>query len=165
MLFLPLYLIFGVVWRFSVLAGHPINESKNRKWRLGFLVAFLVFSFIGIVVGIAGMGSARHFREVHGVSIYLLLQKDSADNGLGLRPVESLVPISYCRCLNRPFTYHYPASTTCVVRRHQRPDQSRQITAAPLLDQWYPHPSYPPIWTTGLRPGIFAPPLDLIVSR
>lgn len=66
--FLPLYLILGVVWRFSVIAGHPVNEAKNRKWRMGFLITFGVLGVSGISLGIAGMGNASHFRDIHGVS-------------------------------------------------------------------------------------------------
>lgn len=65
--FLPLYLIFGVVWRFSVLAGHPVDETKNRKWRMGFLVTFFVLGVAGVILGMVGMGSAAHFRDTHSV--------------------------------------------------------------------------------------------------
>lgn len=69
--FLPVYLILGVAWRFSVLTGFPVNETKNKKWRLGFLVAFAVPAFSGIVLGMVGMGNAKHFRDTHGVSFCL----------------------------------------------------------------------------------------------
>ncbi|KAH7343120.1 hypothetical protein BKA66DRAFT_543869 [Pyrenochaeta sp. MPI-SDFR-AT-0127] len=65
--FLPLYLILGVVWRFSVLAGYPVDEAKNRKWRMGFLMTFGVLGVSGIILGIVGMGNARHFRDFHGI--------------------------------------------------------------------------------------------------
>lgn len=68
LLFLPLYLILGVVWRFSVLIGYPVGEMKNRKWRMGFLAMFAVFGTTGIILGIVGMGNTGHFRDVHGVS-------------------------------------------------------------------------------------------------
>ena len=68
LIFLPLYVIFGVAWRFSVIAGHPIDEAKNRKWRMGFLAAFAVFGVVGIILGIVGMGNASHFKNLHGVS-------------------------------------------------------------------------------------------------
>ncbi|KAL6708012.1 hypothetical protein ACN47E_003446 [Coniothyrium glycines] len=67
MILLPLYLIFGVAWRISVLTGHPVDEAKNRKWRMGFLIAFSIFALAGIILGIVGMGSARHFRDTHGI--------------------------------------------------------------------------------------------------
>ncbi|KAH7084117.1 hypothetical protein FB567DRAFT_75732 [Paraphoma chrysanthemicola] len=67
LVFLPLYLILGAAWRFSVLAGHPVNEAKNRKWRMGFLITFAILGVSGIVLGIVGMGSARHFRDQHGI--------------------------------------------------------------------------------------------------
>jgi hypothetical protein len=66
--FLPLYLVLGVVWRFSVLTGFPLDEVKNRKWRMGFLLTFAVLGIAGIILGIVGMGSAGHFRDTHGVS-------------------------------------------------------------------------------------------------
>jgi hypothetical protein len=66
--FLPLYLVLGVVWRFSVLTGFPVDEAKNRKWRMGFLITFATLSFVGIILGIVGMGSASHFRDAHSVS-------------------------------------------------------------------------------------------------
>ncbi|CAN9418360.1 unnamed protein product [Alternaria alternata] len=65
--FLPLYLVLGVVWRFSVLTGYPVDEAKNRKWRMGFLITFAVLGVVGIILGIAGMGSASHFRDTHGI--------------------------------------------------------------------------------------------------
>lgn len=68
LLTLPLYLILGVVWRLSVLAGYPVNEVKNKKWRLGLLVTFGISAVIGIVLGMVGMGNSRHFRDGHGVS-------------------------------------------------------------------------------------------------
>lgn len=68
LLTLPLYLIFGVVWRLSVLAGHPVDEVKNKKWRMGLLITFGVSAVIGIVLGMVGMGNSRHFRDAHGVS-------------------------------------------------------------------------------------------------
>ncbi|KAH7071834.1 hypothetical protein BKA63DRAFT_418271 [Paraphoma chrysanthemicola] len=67
LIFLPLYLILGAAWRFSVLAGHPVDEAKNRKWRLGFLITFAILGVSGIVLGIVGMGNARHFRDQHGI--------------------------------------------------------------------------------------------------
>ncbi|KAF1836476.1 hypothetical protein BDW02DRAFT_238432 [Decorospora gaudefroyi] len=67
LIFLPLYLVLGVVSRFSVLVGFPINESKNKKWRMGFLLVFAIFGIAGIVLGIIGMGSASHFRDTHGI--------------------------------------------------------------------------------------------------
>ncbi|KAF2034210.1 hypothetical protein EK21DRAFT_108249 [Setomelanomma holmii] len=67
LVFLPLYLIFGAAWRFCVLAGHPVNEIKNRKWRMGFLITFAILGISGIVLGMVGMGKARHFRDQHGI--------------------------------------------------------------------------------------------------
>lgn len=69
LLTLPLYLILGVVWRLSILAGYPVNESKNKKWRLGLLITFGISAVIGSVLGIVGMGSSRHFRDAHGVRL------------------------------------------------------------------------------------------------
>ena len=66
--FLPLYLVLGVVWRFSVLTGYPVDEVKNRKWRMGFLITFGILGIVGIILGIAGMGNASHFRDAHSVS-------------------------------------------------------------------------------------------------
>lgn len=68
LLTLPLYLILGVVWRLSVLSGYPINEAKNKKWRMGLLITFGISGLIGIVLGMVGMGNSRHFRDAHGVS-------------------------------------------------------------------------------------------------
>ena len=68
LVFLPLYVIYGVAWRVSVLAGHPVDEVKNKKWRMGFLISFAVFGTTGIILGIVSMGNARHFNDVHGVS-------------------------------------------------------------------------------------------------
>ena len=65
--FLPLYLVLGVVWRFSVLTGFPVDEAKNRKWRMGLLITFAILGITGIVLGMVGMGSARHFRDTHGI--------------------------------------------------------------------------------------------------
>ncbi|KAF1926890.1 uncharacterized protein M421DRAFT_394471 [Didymella exigua CBS 183.55] len=67
LLTLPLYLILGVVWRLSVLAGYPVNEVKNKKWRMGLLITFGVSAVIGIIFGMIGMGNSRHFRDGHGV--------------------------------------------------------------------------------------------------
>jgi hypothetical protein len=67
LLALPLYLILGVVWRLSVLAGYPVNETKNKKWRMGLLVTFGVSAVIGFAFGMVGMGNSRHFRDAHGV--------------------------------------------------------------------------------------------------
>ncbi|KAF3041895.1 hypothetical protein E8E12_005491 [Didymella heteroderae] len=67
LLTLPLYLILGVVWRLSVLAGYPVNEDKNKKWRMGLLITFGVSAVIGIALGMAGLGDSRHFRDGHGV--------------------------------------------------------------------------------------------------
>ncbi|KAJ4983546.1 hypothetical protein SVAN01_10962 [Stagonosporopsis vannaccii] len=67
LLTLPLYLILGVVWRLSTLAGYPVNEVKNKRWRLGLLITFGTSAVIGIVLGIAGMGNSRHFRDAHGI--------------------------------------------------------------------------------------------------
>ena len=77
LLTLPLYLILGVVWRLSVLAGYPVNEVKNKKWRLGLLVTFGVSAIIGIALGMVGMGNSRHFRDGHGViaPCHLLMSK------------------------------------------------------------------------------------------
>ena len=65
---LPLYLILGVVWRLSVLSGYPVNEVKNKKWRLGLLITFGITALVGIILGIVGMGNSGHFRDAHGVS-------------------------------------------------------------------------------------------------
>ncbi|KAI4694137.1 uncharacterized protein J4E84_002718 [Alternaria hordeiaustralica] len=65
--FLPLYLVLGVVWRFSVLTGFPVDEAKNRKWRMGFLITFAILGITGIILGMVGMGSSRHFRDTHGI--------------------------------------------------------------------------------------------------
>jgi hypothetical protein len=65
--FLPLYLVLGVIWRFSVLAGYPVDEAKNKKWRMGFLLTFAILGIGGIVLGMLGMGNATHFRDTHGV--------------------------------------------------------------------------------------------------
>ncbi|KAJ8112280.1 hypothetical protein OPT61_g5317 [Boeremia exigua] len=67
LLTLPLYLILGVVWRLSILAGFPVNEAKNKKWRFGLLITFGISALIGIILGIAGMGNSRHFRDAHGI--------------------------------------------------------------------------------------------------
>jgi hypothetical protein len=71
--FLPLYLVLGVVWRFSALAGYPVDEAKNKKWRMGFLITFAILGIAGIVLGIVGIGNASHFRDTHGVSSSSLL--------------------------------------------------------------------------------------------
>ncbi|KAF2623265.1 hypothetical protein BU25DRAFT_462164 [Macroventuria anomochaeta] len=67
LLTLPLYLVLGVVWRLSVLAGYPVNEAKNKRWRLGLLITFGMSAVIGIAIGMVGMGDSRHFRDGHGV--------------------------------------------------------------------------------------------------
>ncbi|RMZ70059.1 kinase isozyme mitochondrial precursor [Pyrenophora seminiperda CCB06] len=67
LLLLPLYLTWGAAWRFSVIAGYPINEAKNLKWRMWFLVLFAVFSFVGIIFGIVGIGNSGHFRDTHSI--------------------------------------------------------------------------------------------------
>ena len=69
LLTLPLYLILGVIWRLSVLAGYPVNEVKNKQWRYGLLVTFGVSAIIGISLGMVGMGNSQHFRDAHGVGI------------------------------------------------------------------------------------------------
>lgn len=74
LLSLPLYLILGVIWRLSVLAGYPINEAKNKKWRMGLLVTFAISGVLGIVFGMVGMGNSRHFRDAHGVSFMITEQ-------------------------------------------------------------------------------------------
>lgn len=68
LLLLPLYLIWGAAWRFSVIAGYPIDEVKNLKWRMGFLITFAILGIVGIILGIVGMGNSRHFRDAHSVS-------------------------------------------------------------------------------------------------
>lgn len=68
LLLLPLYLSWGAAWRFSVIAGYPINEAKNLKWRMWFLTTFAIFSVVGIILGIVGIGNSSHFRDAHGVS-------------------------------------------------------------------------------------------------
>jgi hypothetical protein len=68
LIFLPLYLVLGVVCRFSVLAGYPVDETKNKKWRMGFLITFAVLGIVGIILGIVGMGNAGQFKDAHGVS-------------------------------------------------------------------------------------------------
>ncbi|KAL6160798.1 hypothetical protein ACJBU6_01317 [Exserohilum turcicum] len=78
-LFLPLYLIWGVVWRFSNLVGYPVDEARNRNWRMGFLLAFALFSIVGIVLGIVGIGNVRHFRDLHAVSSPLASLGDDCD--------------------------------------------------------------------------------------
>jgi hypothetical protein len=70
---LPLYLILGVVWRLSVLSGYPVNEIKNKKWRLGLLITFGFTALVGIILGIVGMGKSGHFRDAHGVSAELIM--------------------------------------------------------------------------------------------
>lgn len=72
LLTLPLYLILGVVWRLSVLAGYPVNEGKNKNWRMGLLITFGVSAVIGIALGMAGMGNSQHFRDGHGVRSFLI---------------------------------------------------------------------------------------------
>ncbi|KZM18617.1 hypothetical protein ST47_g10221 [Ascochyta rabiei] len=67
LLTLPLYLILGVIWRLSVLAGYPVNEVKNKKWRFGLLITFGISAVIGISLGMVGMGNSRHFRDAHGI--------------------------------------------------------------------------------------------------
>jgi hypothetical protein len=67
LLALPIYLILGVVWRLCLLSGFPVNEVKNKRWRRISLGVFFVFAFVGIILGIAGMGDSRHFRDAHGV--------------------------------------------------------------------------------------------------
>jgi hypothetical protein len=52
----------------SDLAGYPVDEAKNLKWRMGLLITFEILGILGIVLGFVGMGKATHFRDVHGVS-------------------------------------------------------------------------------------------------
>ena len=78
LLLLPLYLSWGAAWRFSVIAGYPINEAKNRKWRMWFLTTFAIFGFVGIILGIVGIGNSRHFRDAHGVGFLYKFSHDFA---------------------------------------------------------------------------------------
>ncbi|XP_014554401.1 hypothetical protein COCVIDRAFT_39714 [Bipolaris victoriae FI3] len=92
LLFLPLYLILGVVWRFSVLIGYPVGEMKNRKWRMGFLTMFAVFGTIGIILGIVGMGNSGHFRDTHGILGLVCLIIILPTFGLGVARLRSTMP-------------------------------------------------------------------------
>ncbi|KAI4698970.1 hypothetical protein J4E81_004860 [Alternaria sp. BMP 2799] len=101
--FLPLYLVLGVVWRFSVLTGFPVDEAKNRKWRMGFLITFAILGITGIVLGmvafagikgpIAVAKTPQRIYLISGISTQLLL-------GLGqfafLQGFATLRAISLC---------------------------------------------------------------------
>ncbi|KAI1539769.1 hypothetical protein PtrSN002B_008844 [Pyrenophora tritici-repentis] len=67
LLLLPLYLSWGAAWRFSVIAGYPIDEAKNLKWRFWFLISFSIFGIIAIILGIVGIGNSTHFRDAHSI--------------------------------------------------------------------------------------------------
>ncbi|ENI01923.1 hypothetical protein COCC4DRAFT_52618 [Bipolaris maydis ATCC 48331] len=92
LLFLPLYLILGVVWRFSVLIGYPVGEMKNRKWRMGFLTMFAVFGITGIILGIVGMGNTGHFRDTHGILGLISFIITLPTFGLGVARLRSTMP-------------------------------------------------------------------------
>ncbi|XPT01068.1 hypothetical protein M3J09_010210 [Ascochyta lentis] len=96
LLTLPLYLILGVVWRLSVLAGYPVNESKNKKWRLGLLITFGISAVVGISLGMVGMGNSRHFRDSHGIFglIALILVFPTVGFTIARLRSEALYPIS-----------------------------------------------------------------------
>jgi hypothetical protein len=64
---LPAYLALGAIWRFSDMIGYPIDDAKMKKWRILILFGFLLFAFIGIILGIVGKGSAAHFQTAHSV--------------------------------------------------------------------------------------------------
>jgi hypothetical protein len=69
---LPAYVALGAIWRFSAMIGHPINDGKMRKWRMIVLFGFFTpLAFLGIILGIAGKGSAAHFQTAHSVRFYL----------------------------------------------------------------------------------------------
>ncbi|EFQ87027.1 hypothetical protein PTT_17605 [Pyrenophora teres f. teres 0-1] len=67
LLLLPLYLSWGAAWRFSVIAGYPIDEAKNLKWRFWFLISFAIFGIIAIMLGIVGIGNSNHFKDAHSI--------------------------------------------------------------------------------------------------
>lgn len=46
---------------------------------MGFLLAFALFSIVGIVLGIVGIGNVRHFRDLHAVSSPLASLGDDCD--------------------------------------------------------------------------------------
>ncbi|KAG9198595.1 hypothetical protein G6514_009771 [Epicoccum nigrum] len=93
---LPLYLILGVVWRLSVLSGYPVNEIKNKKWRLSLLITFGITALVGIILGIVGMGNSGHFRDAHGVFglIALLLLLPTVGFTVFRLRSEALYPVS-----------------------------------------------------------------------
>jgi hypothetical protein len=64
---LPAYLALGAIWRLSVLIGHPFDLASNQKWRFWILILFAFSSITGIILGLAGMGSAAHFSTGHGI--------------------------------------------------------------------------------------------------
>ncbi|KAH6629333.1 hypothetical protein C7974DRAFT_359048 [Boeremia exigua] len=96
LLTLPLYLILGVVWRLSILAGHPVNEVKNKKWRLGLLITFGISAVTGITLGIVGMGNSRHFRDPHGIFglVALILVFPTVGLTIARLRSEALYPLS-----------------------------------------------------------------------
>ncbi|ORX88624.1 hypothetical protein BCR34DRAFT_609341 [Clohesyomyces aquaticus] len=65
---LPTYLALGAVQRLSVLINNPLDEASNKKWRK-FLLLGVLFptATAGLITGVIGMGSAQHFRTVHGI--------------------------------------------------------------------------------------------------
>ncbi|PVI01883.1 hypothetical protein DM02DRAFT_670923 [Periconia macrospinosa] len=65
---LPIYVALGAIQRISVMLGHPFNETRVKWWRnLLLLGIFTPTAFVGIIMGIVGMGKARHFATPHGV--------------------------------------------------------------------------------------------------
>lgn len=78
LLLLPLYLSWGAAWRFSVIAGYPIDEAKNLRWRMWFLVIFTIFGLVGIILGFVGIGNSDHFRDSHSVSFWCKFWHDLA---------------------------------------------------------------------------------------
>ncbi|PVH99989.1 hypothetical protein DM02DRAFT_655863 [Periconia macrospinosa] len=65
---LPTYFALGALLRLSQIAGHPLNEASNKKWRKWILLGlFAPSAFVGFALGIVAMGTARHFRTVHGI--------------------------------------------------------------------------------------------------
>ncbi|EXA32984.1 hypothetical protein FOVG_15793 [Fusarium oxysporum f. sp. pisi HDV247] len=65
----PTILIFSTLIALGELIERPLFKARIEKWqKILFCVFFLPLLAIGMLCGLAGMGSSDHFRTEHGVS-------------------------------------------------------------------------------------------------